>query len=219
MEVMLHRRLLVDDHWGVGEALNETAYEKGLVARGKHYLLFDFDINEAHRRARLLANEIYAQPLITFDYEINKFKKEERYNKKLTISLPENVNLMTLESISQNQPPEIDNLYLVRFEHLFDIDEHPMLSLPAKISIKDFIEGFFDREINYIHETTLGGDRFKDDMLKERLYWNEASGFQTGFGFRLLDKSNNVTLNTDYIDEIELQPMEIRTFKIQLSMV
>ena len=214
---MLHRRLLVDDHWGVGEALNETAYEKGLVARGKHYLLFDFDSNEAYRRTRLLANEIYAQPLITFDYENNKFKKEERYNNKIPTSLPENVNLMTLESISQNQSPEIDNVYLVRFEHLFDIDEHPVLSLPAKISIKDFIEGIFDREIDYVHETTLGGNRFKDDMLKERLYWNDNSGFQTGFGFRSHNKSNNVTINKDYIDEIELQPMEIRTFQIQLS--
>ena len=217
MEVMLHRRLLVDDHWGVGEALNETAYEKGLVARGKHYLLFDFDSNEAHRRTRLLANEIYAQPLITFDHENNKFKKEERYNKKVPISLPENVNLMTLESISQNQSPEIDNLYLVRFEHLFDVGEHPVLSLPAKISIKDFIEGIFDREISHVHETTLGGNRFKDDMLKERLYWNDNSGFQTGFGFRSLNKSSNVTINNDYIDEFELQPMEIRTFHVQLS--
>ena len=218
MELMLHRRLLVDDHWGVGEALNEMAYEKGLVARGKHYLLFDFDSNEAHRRTRILANEIYAQPLITFDHESNKFKKEGRYSKKVPTSLPENVNLMTLESISQNQSPEIDNLYLVRFEHLFDIDEHPVLSLPVKISIKDFIEGIFDRQINYVHETTLGGNRFKDDMLKERLYWNNTGGFQTGSGFGSLDNSNDVTTNKDYIDEIELQPMEIRTFKIQLSM-
>ena len=40
MELMLHRRLLVDDHWGVGEALNEMAFGEGLVARGKHYLLY-----------------------------------------------------------------------------------------------------------------------------------------------------------------------------------
>ena len=156
--------------------------------------------------------------MITFDHEVNRFKTEERCNKKVPTSLPENVNLMTLESISQNQSPGIDNLYLVRFEHLFDIGEHPVLSLPAKISTKDFLEGFFDREINYVHETTLGGNRFKDDMLKERLYWNDTSGFQTDFGFGSLDNSNNVTTNKDHIDEIELQPMEIRTFKIQLSM-
>lgn len=32
---------MLHDEWlGVDEALNETAYGKGLVARGKHYLLF-----------------------------------------------------------------------------------------------------------------------------------------------------------------------------------
>ena len=37
MELMVHRRLLHDDAFGVGEALNETAFGgEGLVARGKH---------------------------------------------------------------------------------------------------------------------------------------------------------------------------------------
>lgn len=35
----VHRRLLHDDAFGVDEALNETAYGKGLIARGSHYLL------------------------------------------------------------------------------------------------------------------------------------------------------------------------------------
>lgn len=39
MELMVHRRLLHDDAFGVGEPLNETQYGVGLVARGKHYLL------------------------------------------------------------------------------------------------------------------------------------------------------------------------------------
>lgn len=39
MELMVHRRLLHDDAFGVGEALNETAFGEGLVVRGKHYLL------------------------------------------------------------------------------------------------------------------------------------------------------------------------------------
>ena len=78
MELMLHRRLLVDDHWGVGVALNETAFDKGLVARGKHYLLFDFNPEEAFQRTRLLANELYAQPLVTFDVDKN-LQKETTY--------------------------------------------------------------------------------------------------------------------------------------------
>ena len=39
LELMLHRRLLDDDDFGVGEALNEEAYGVGLVATGKHLLL------------------------------------------------------------------------------------------------------------------------------------------------------------------------------------
>jgi len=40
LELMIHRRLLHDDAFGVGEALNETEYDKGLIARGKHHLFF-----------------------------------------------------------------------------------------------------------------------------------------------------------------------------------
>ncbi len=38
LELMVHRRLLHDDHFGVGEALNETAFDEGLVVRGKHWI-------------------------------------------------------------------------------------------------------------------------------------------------------------------------------------
>lgn len=48
IELMIHRRLLNDDAFGVGEALNEQAYGKGLVARGKHFLTFGTD--EGHER-------------------------------------------------------------------------------------------------------------------------------------------------------------------------
>ena len=40
IELMLHRRLLVDDFLGVGEALNEPGVDgKGLITRGKHRVL------------------------------------------------------------------------------------------------------------------------------------------------------------------------------------
>lgn len=44
VELMIHRRLLHDDAFGVGEALNETEFDgKGLVVRGTHYVLFGQD--------------------------------------------------------------------------------------------------------------------------------------------------------------------------------
>lgn len=38
LELMVHRRLLKDDAFGVGEALNETEFGEGLIARGKTHL-------------------------------------------------------------------------------------------------------------------------------------------------------------------------------------
>lgn len=39
VELMVHRRLLKDDAKGVDEALNETEFNQGVVARGQHYLI------------------------------------------------------------------------------------------------------------------------------------------------------------------------------------
>lgn len=56
IHVQIHRRLLHDDAFGVGEALNETAYGKGLIARGIHYLTLthkksnEVQISQAYER-------------------------------------------------------------------------------------------------------------------------------------------------------------------------
>ena len=210
MELMLHRRLLVDDHWGVGEALNEMAFGKGLVARGKHYLLFDFDPNEAHRRTRLLANELYAQPLITFDVDENPKMDLPSSPKSSNMGLPENVNLLTLESVSRNKMTPEKNLYLVRFEHIFDLDEHPILAQPANVPLRNFIESYFESEIISIEEVTLGGNQLKDKALEKRFQWN---------GEQIYGEREQNLASTDYdeFDEIELNPMEIRSFQIELQ--
>jgi len=52
LELMVHRRLLDDDHFGVGEALDETQYGMGLVARGKHLLVINQDKAEFNKALR-----------------------------------------------------------------------------------------------------------------------------------------------------------------------
>jgi lysosomal alpha-mannosidase len=56
LELMVHRRLLFDDDFGVGEPLNEMAYLKGLVARGKHYVIADNNQEEHAARFRRWGN-------------------------------------------------------------------------------------------------------------------------------------------------------------------
>ena len=52
LELMVHRRLLYDDHFGVGEALDETQYGVGLVARGGHHLVVKQDRAEFNKALR-----------------------------------------------------------------------------------------------------------------------------------------------------------------------
>jgi lysosomal alpha-mannosidase len=61
VELMVHRRLLHDDAFGVGEALNETAFGRGLVARGKHYLFLGKKFQKSptlQAQERFLQNEV-----------------------------------------------------------------------------------------------------------------------------------------------------------------
>jgi lysosomal alpha-mannosidase len=63
---MLHRRLLKDDGYGVGEALNETAFGVGLVARGRHLLKQHASGQEAARWRRTNTQEGYLRAPVFF---------------------------------------------------------------------------------------------------------------------------------------------------------
>ena len=56
----IHRRLLHDDAFGVGEALNETAYGVGLAVRGSHWLVLENSV------ARMLAQRMTRPPILAF---------------------------------------------------------------------------------------------------------------------------------------------------------
>lgn len=67
----MHRRLLRDDAFGVGEALNETSYgDEGLIARGKHWLVFGKKTAVSptlKARERLLQNQLLMSNWLFFD--------------------------------------------------------------------------------------------------------------------------------------------------------
>lgn len=66
----MHRRLLNDDAFGVGEALNEQQFGRGLVARGKHWLIFGKKtVTNPTLKAweRLLQNEVLMSNWLFFD--------------------------------------------------------------------------------------------------------------------------------------------------------
>ena len=129
--------------------------------------------------------------------------------------LPENVNLLTLENRS-------DGSYLIRLEHIYDVGEDKVLSKPVTVSLKvifpfvlkiksitlvftinifkDLFPGF---AIISAEETVLGGNQLKKDS--QRLVWYSSDK----------QKAIGRSSHSEFPD-VELQPMEIRTFILNL---
>jgi len=210
VEIMLHRRLLYDDSFGVGEALNEEAYNTGLVARGKHFVSIDTNFDDGTEKLRKLSNEIFGQVLYLFPNNNGQSLITQllRPTKQAAFELPNNVNLLTFEPWMNASASGAANQYLIRLEHLFEEGEHSQLSEPVTISLKELFgpTGLDVGEISFIKETTLGGNQWKDE--KETLDWKIKGGKMA------VEKPNNMPDNDD---NITLQPMQIRTFIVEFS--
>lgn len=158
----------------------------------------------------------------------------------LSLSLPQNVNLMTLE-------PWKENSILVRFEHILEASEDFEYSKPATFNLKDVFHNF---DISEIRETTLSANQWKDEATRMKFKIDDEQSSNTfenknevedvGDLDKILvlpkDVSNLYSSETDektvprYIRNrsrgvnivkdtwnIILQPMEIRTFVITLE--
>ena len=201
VEVMVHRRLMVDDQRGVGEALNETGqFGEGLIIRGRHWVVFDTVANSSATH-RLLGEQLLLRPMLAFHRDRSSPSDyAKNYNlvyTAITKALPANVHLLTLQFIDANT-------ILLRLEHQFEKNEDMVLSLPVTVSLDGFFTAF---KIESMTELVLGGN---EELSKvHRLVWKtEGSTTPRGRGReREGVKANQITLN----------PMEIRTFQVKLS--
>ena len=204
---MLHRRLLYDDKFGVGEPLNEEAFSTGLVARGKHFVTIDTNIEDGIAKLRQLSNDIFGQVLYLFPNEVGKLSVKQLFmpTKQSAFELPMNVNLLTFEPWTNTSASDAANQYLIRLEHIFEEGEHSQLSEPVTISLQEVFgpTGLDIGQISFIRETTLGGNQWKDE--KEALDW-KIKGEESSKSTK--ECGNNQSMK----DEIVLQPMDIRTF-------
>lgn len=152
----------------------------------------------------------------------------------LSLSLPQNVNLMTLE-------PWKENSILVRFEHILERNDDPEYSKPAMFNLKDVFHNF---DISDIRETTLSANQWKTDAtrMKFRLDGGESSDSDNSILETGSDELNKITvlMKDELNDEgnvpryiryrsrgvdtagkdtwnVILQPMEIRTFIMTLE--
>ena len=201
---MVHRRLLYDDGFGVGEALNESAFDQGLVVHGRHVLVVQQPASSA-RLHRVLAQQLYMHPLATYALVQQSFADYSAAYRltwsALTEALPLNVHLLTLDQLGPKN-------YLVRVEHYFESSEDETYSQAATVDLQSIFQSI--GTISNAIELTLAGNLPLSNL--QRLNWiaQDAQVTPTKMSAYFSDhtslQATSVTLN----------PMQIRTFNVTI---
>ncbi|KAL1490680.1 hypothetical protein ABEB36_013335 [Hypothenemus hampei] len=202
LELMIHRRMLHDDSKGVGEALNEQQFGQGIVTRGRHWLVIG-SRNETNKNAtvsaqeRFLAQQKLLQPWVGLETtgNLSNSKINEliltNYS-ALTSKLTTILNLITLE-------PWKNSTYILRLEHSLELNEDPNLAVPIALDIHELFQDFY---VENVQEMTLGANKRLETVK--------------GYNWEYL---GHMTKKNTYSDDtfIEMKPMDIRTFIVELN--
>ncbi|KAL3687509.1 hypothetical protein R1sor_013818 [Riccia sorocarpa] len=202
LEVMLHRRLLIDDGRGVSDILNETVCTgepevcEGLTVQGVYYLQASSK-TEAPKWRRSYGQEILSPLQLSFTV-LESAKENVGPALEFSLvasdySLPPNVALITLQELE-------DDEILFRLAHLYQVGEDKTLSAVASVDTQAL---FGKRRIDKIEELTLTANQKKSDV--EPLKW-------TVEGEENLLHPKRGRKHDKHEVLVELAPMEIRTF-------
>ncbi|XP_060656740.1 LOW QUALITY PROTEIN: lysosomal alpha-mannosidase-like [Drosophila nasuta] len=200
LELMLHRRLLNDDAFGVGEALNEEQFGTGLIARGKVYLILNSVDAKASTEERLAQHEIHL-PFWKFFSNSNTASSVKPQSLPDFSDFPQSVNLLTLEPYSSDE-------ILFRVENFLDETEGHIVSF----NIRHIFDSLGGKEIR---ETTLDGNMALDEVKRFKFH-HDGSLPKTLEYYTTPFEPLAVNADDDSSKfSVTLNPMQIRTFIIK----
>jgi hypothetical protein len=210
MELMVHRRIIVDDSRGVGEALNETdsvspyppfgdasRLGEGLIVTGTHRFYIGHNKSGA-KIARKEMNRMFS-PLIVFAGGMSQNRTEwKSINECIHIGeMPSNLQLLTLKLIKSMR----DNTkhVLLRLGHAYGKDECKTNSVAIQVNLKELFPTY---DVLSVTEMTLTGNQKKDERERTKVKW--------------LNSDNDNAETTGELPFVRIGPMEIKTFRIIL---
>lgn len=214
MEMMVHRRLLIDDLRGVEEPLNETVggitpyptwnrIGDGITITGRQYLLLS-PLKDGMKELRVAMDKIFL-PFSKF------YSKEQEKNEgtaaplsaaqRLSADLPINAHVVSLEKFGPNQ-------LLLRLAHQFAVEEDAEYSQPVQVDVAKLLASFKPLSLT---ELTLSANQDKATQQKEKVQWQytlKSKVIKTDLAARLEGVNDMV---------VTLNPMQIRTFSVELA--
>lgn len=190
LELMIHRRILVDDWKGMGEPLNETdPDDQGMRAWMRHWLGFSAKNIPNEQRTIQYRNDFDLLVLYNFSQETGSDFMELGAKRQWKQELPKNLKYyFTLWT---------QNELLVRVHNMNDGET---LEIPGGVYY--FFEGdealLPGRTIVSITERSLSNNQDKVDMVNKKIHWP---------GVTYKSFTNNPS-------ECQLRPQEIRTYLV-----
>ena len=223
LELMVHRRLLVDDSRGVSEPLNETQFTAsyvgkplhwggqasghGLVIRGSHFVTLEHPAN-ASAIWRPLADRVFAKPVLGFQSGalVHNQTTAQSFTSALSRPLPDNVQLMTLQALSKGQ-------FLLRLSHQFGIHEDPLLSAPVQVDLSTMFNPKV-LELTMAREMSLTNNQKKSEIVARRKLnqqWNLERPTPAPHPWR------QATFDFARSPLVTLGPLEVKTFVLSVK--
>jgi hypothetical protein len=222
IEFMVHRRNLVDDRRGVSEPLNETICGctacdcPGLIARGVHWITAA-PTSAAAKSRRALQQLLSDPPVLSFGSlpNLRRITEQNTYGLRPTFSITDGRTMhsaLHLVTVLRSSPHRL----LVRVAHLFDANEDDEYGVPVVSNVGEILRSYGC--IGTVEETTASGNQKLSEAEARRLQFrprHEPSNTRESklWSNTTLERmSGGINFDTW---EIELLPMELRTFEIE----